>query len=143
MRAIAVMVLAGWALVVSACGLTPTATAAPAGQQTEVPVPKAAGPQPTQTPVPTLVGPVALPCWTSVSTNPSSGTVTIPGTAVSVDYSLPAALDLLPEAADGVVAFRTPFALPRRVARVDGWGTFPGSRGVAVVDVTRAVRHGS
>jgi len=49
-----------------------------------------------------------------------------------MDYSLPATLDLATPAGDGAVAFRAPFASP-----------FQSSHGIAVVDVTRAIRHGS
>jgi hypothetical protein len=132
MRAIAVTVLTGVSLLVSACGQTSAATAEPAARQ-------------TATPVPTVVEAVRPACWASDGplTIPGQGTVTIPGTTLSIDYSLPAAFELEADAADGVVGFGTPYGLPQFLARAPERAILPGSSGVAVVDVTTAIRHGS
>jgi hypothetical protein len=106
-------------------------------------------PAPTAPPRPTSPAPTrsaqVMPCWyaDTTMTVPSQGSVTLPGTAVSMDYSLPPTLDLATSAGDGAVAFRAPFALPRSVVGDGQQESIPVSHGIAVVDVTRAVRHGT
>ena len=131
MHVIAGIVLAGVSLIVSACGQTPTTTVEKADQSTAMP--------------PEVIAPGPPVCWEpdGRSTIPSHGTVTIPGTALSVDYSLPAELNLHAGMTDGVVGFGTPVGLPERLAGTDMQQIVHGGHGVAVVDVTSAVRHGS
>jgi hypothetical protein len=101
-------------------------------------------PAPSTSPAPTRSARVA-PCWDADATVtvPSEGSVTLPGTAVSMDYSLPPILNLATSAGDGAVAFRAPFAFPPPVVGDGEQESVPASHGIAVVDVTRAVRHGS
>jgi hypothetical protein len=131
MRLIARIVLAGVALIGSGCGQPSTTTVEQADQPTVTPVAEVASGNPV--------------CWASdgPSTIQRQGTVTIPGTALSLDYSLPAELDLHAGIANGVVGFGTPSGLPERLAGEGGQQIVPSGHGVAVVDVTSAIRHGS
>ena len=132
-----------WAAVLLTVVLTLAVAAGAAGllrPTTEIPVPTAVGPLPTEirvvgppptespTPTPNR-GRVSTVCWAGglSLTVPGQGTIMLRGSAVSMDYSVPVALDLDAWAADGVVGFGLPI----------------GRRGVAVVDVSQAVRHGS
>lgn len=90
----------------------------------------------TALPSPTWPARSAGPCWEAASTVdiPSQGMATLPGTTVTLDYALPAELQLHAASANGAVGFGTPLGLPQ---------DFSGGHGVVVADVSEAVRHGS
>ena len=87
-------------------------------------------------PVPTWPTRWAAPCWEAASTVDiaSQGSVTLPGTTVTIDYALPAEFGLDAASANGFVGFGMPHGLPQK---------FSGGHGVVVADVSEAVRHGS
>ena len=93
-------------------------------------------PAPTVLPSPTWPVRSSIPCWEAASTVDiaSQGTVTLPGTPLTVDYDLQAELGLDAASANGAVGFGTPLGLPQDFSR---------GHGVVVADVSDAVRHGS
>jgi hypothetical protein len=111
-------------------------------------------PQPIVLPAPTVTAaPTGTPATTGIRIPPCYGDatvslagqnpVTLPGTMVSLDYSVPVELDLDMGAAPGVVGFGTPLWWPHRPSGDGAQGNLLDSHGVLVTDVSLAVRHGS
>lgn len=100
------------------------------------PVPSASFAALVTAPVPTWPAGWTTPCWEAASTVDiaSQGSVTLSGTTLTLDYTLPAELGLNAASANGAVGFGMPNGFPQ---------SFSGGNGIVVADVSEAVRHGS